>query len=183
MKRMMLMTLVVIASGTFAQMPTVKMSELENILTFPITVTKGKLNETIAIKTPQSPVPPGSCGALRVSDLIQEKGTGRIVGALGSYVYPTIAEGAFAMTNQIFAAVAKVTGGNAMVVPPHMNKKGKCMEMTYWWKPDPKSDTERELLVRAYANNKRQMAVCTFIHTKGDGLTAAFGDTYTPISF
>ena len=87
------------------------------------------------------------------------------------------------MTNQIFAAVAKVTGGNAMVVPPNLNKKGKCMEMIYWWKPDPKSDAERELLVRAYSNNKRQMAVCTFIHTKGDGLTAAFGDMYTPIEF
>ena len=61
-----------------------------------------------------------------------------------------------------------------MVVPPHMNEKEGCMEMVYWWKPDPKSDAELELVVRAYASESRQLAVCTCLHTKGDDIRYGF---------
>jgi len=71
-------------------------------------------------------------------------------------------------------AVGKKTGNKAMVVPPHMNEKEGCMEMVYWWKPDPKSDAELELVVRAYSNKSRQLAVCTCLHTKGDDIHFGF---------
>ena len=48
------------------------------------------------------------------------------------------------------------------------------MEMVYWWKPDPKSDAELELVVRAYASKSRQLAVCTCLHTKGDDIHYGF---------
>jgi len=44
----------------------------------------------------------------------------------------------------------------------------------FTWKPDPKKNVERELIVRGIVNTKRQMAVCTFLHTKGDTLNADF---------
>ncbi len=77
---------------------------------------------------------------------------------MGSCAYPTIAEGAFAMTNTILRTVGKKTGNKAMVVPPHMNEEEGCMEMVYRWKPDPKSAAEFELVVCAYSNNSRQLA-------------------------
>ena len=46
--------------------------------------------------------------------------------------------------------------------------------MIFMWKPDPKKNVERELIVRGFFNVKRQMAVCTFLHTKGDTLKADF---------
>ena len=39
---------------------------------------------------------------------------------------------------------------------------------------DPKKNVERELVVRGFATAKRQMAVCTCLHTKGDTLRAGF---------
>ena len=39
-----------------------------------------------------------------------------IRGGLGSNVYPTVAEGAFAMTNQIVSAVSEISSGKALVV-------------------------------------------------------------------
>ena len=113
-------------------------------------------------------------GALCVSHVFLEYGTERIVGGMGSCTYPTIAEGAFAMTNTILKAVGKKTGDKAMVVPPYEKKVEGCMEMVYWWKPDPKSDAELELVVRAYASKSRQLAVCTCLHTKGDDIHYGF---------
>ena len=47
-------------------------------------------------------------------------------------------------------------------------------EMIFTWKPDPKKNVERELIVRGYVNRARQMAVCCCLHTKGDGITADY---------
>ena len=74
------------------------------------------------------------------------------------------------MTNDILRAVAAVTGNHAMGTPPRKTAKGDCMEMFYWWKPDPAAKGELELVVRAYVNESRQMAVCTCLHTKGDNI-------------
>lgn len=40
----------------------------------------------------------------------------------------------------------------------------------------PKKNVERELIVRGFVNAKRQMAVCTCLHTKGDTLKAGFAE-------
>ena len=89
-------------------------------------------------------------------------------------VYPSVEAGAFVITNQIFAAVWERSGGKAMAVPLHADKKKGCYETTYWWKPDPTKAEEVELVVRAYVNQRRQMAVCCLLHTKGDDISADY---------
>ena len=86
----------------------------------------------------------------------------------------TIAEGAFAITNQIVSAVSEVSNGRAMVVPLRFEERNRYCEMVFMWKPDPDSPEERELIVRGYVSSKRQMAVCCCLHTKGDGIKAGF---------
>ena len=78
------------------------------------------------------------------------------------------------MTNEVISAVWKVSNGKAMVVPLRFDKQSGYCEMIFTWKPDPKKNVERELIVRGFATAKRQMAVCTFLHTKGDTLKADF---------
>ena len=97
-----------------------------------------------------------------------------ILGGLGSCVYPTIPEGVCVITNEIIKAVAEVSGGTAMAVPMRYEKKKGYGEMIFTWKPDPKKNVERELIVRGYVNRARQMAVCCCLHTKGDGITADY---------
>lgn len=116
------------------------------------------------------------CRALRVSHILADNRRLIILGGLGSNVYPTIAEGAFAMTNEVISAVWKVSDGKAMAVPLRFDKKKGCWEMIFTWKPDPKKNVERELIVRGFVNAKRQMAVCTCLHTKGDTLQAGFAE-------
>ena len=41
---------------------------------------------------------------------------------------------------------------------------------------------ELELVVRGYVNAKRQMAVCSLLHTKGDGIKAGFAMPQLPES-
>ena len=41
-------------------------------------------------------------------------------------------------------------------------------------KPDPTKAAEVELVVRAYVNQRRQMAVCCLLHTKGDDISADY---------
>ena len=115
------------------------------------------------------------CAALRVSHVLVANGSRRILGGLGSNVYPTIAEGAFAMTNEIVSAVSKVSGGRAMVEPLRFHE-GKYGEMKFWWRPKKDAKDERELVVRCYVSAKKQMAVCTLIHTKGDDIRAEYID-------
>ena len=88
-------------------------------------------------------------------------------------VYPTVAEGAFAMTNVIVSAVLKVSDGKATFDPLRFHG-GKYGEMKFWWKPSKDAKEERELVVRCYVNTKRQMAVCTLLHTKGDDIRADY---------
>ena len=77
------------------------------------------------------------------------------------------------MTNQIVAAVMKVSPGKATVTRLQMNRQGGYGEVKFWWKGEDAAK-ELELVVRGYVNAQRQMAVCTFLHTKGDGITANF---------
>ena len=112
------------------------------------------------------------CAAIRVSNLIVDSKTMSIRGGLGSNVYPTIAEGAFAMTNEIISAVSEISGGKATVVPLRFHG-GKYGEMKFWWKA---AKDERELVVRCYVSPKKQMAVCTLLHTKDDGIRAEYLD-------
>ena len=41
---------------------------------------------------------------------------------------------------------------------------------------------ELELVVRGYVNAKRQMAVCSLLHAKGDGIKAGFAMPQPPES-
>ena len=76
------------------------------------------------------------------------------------------------MTNQIVAAVMKVSSGKATVTRLQLNRQGGYGEVKFFW--TRKSGGVSELLVRGYVNARRQMAVCTFLHTKGDSITANF---------
>ena len=148
----------------------VKVSQMSNLLNLPVVVTSGDLKEVKSVKAPSVPVGSTVCKALCVSHFLVEMETGRLVGAMGSNVYPTVAEGAYAMTNEILRAVCAVAGDRGIGTPPRKNAEGNCMEMFYWWRPTAAANGELELVVRSYVNESRQMAVCTCLHTKGDGI-------------
>ena len=188
MKKIMVLAAAVFAAVAFAQTePVVKMSELqkinmESLLDVPVGSTllgTGIKRVTLEEDVMQIGVPlewseRAKCRALRMSHLLVDNRRLIVLGGLGSNVYPTIAEGAFAMTNEVVSAVWKVSDGKAMAVPLRFDKQSGYCEMIFTWKPDPKKNVERELIVRGIVNTKRQMAVCTFLHTKGDTLNADF---------
>ena len=64
------------------------------------------------------------------------------------------------------------------IPPPSCNSGAKCdalrVSMVFTWKPDHTRSEERELIIRGYVSDKRQMAVCCCLHTKGDGIRAGF---------
>ena len=188
MKKIMMVTVAVLATVAFAQtetvvkMPSIQKIDMENLLDVPIGSTLldtgikrvTQEEDVLQIEVPLEWSEKAKCRALRVSHILVDNRRLIILGGLGSNVYPTIAEGAFAMTNEVISAVRKVSDGKAMVVPLQFYKqKGYC-EMIFTWKPDPKKNVERELVVRGFATAKRQMAVCTCLHTKGDTLRAGF---------
>ena len=127
-----------------------------------------------SVKVPREWSDGAKCDALRVSDVIVEGKSNSIRGGLGSNVYPTIAEGAFAITNQIVSAVAEISRGKAMVIPLRFEEKKRYCEIVFTWTPRPGNAEELELVVRGYVSGKRQMAVCCFLHAKGDGIKAGF---------
>lgn len=164
------------------KMPGIQKIDMENLLDVPVGSTfldtgikrVTQEEDVLQIEVPLEWSEKAKCRALRVSHLFVDNRRLVILGGLGSNVYPTIAEGALAMTNEVISAVWKVSDGKAMVVPLRFDKqKGYC-EMIFTWKPDPKKNVERELIVRGFATAKRQMAVCTCLHTKGDTLRAGF---------
>ena len=67
-------------------------------------------------------------------ELFVERGTMRILGGMGSNVYPTVDAGIYAMTNQIVAAVMKVSSGKATVTCLQMDRQGGYGEVKFWWK-------------------------------------------------
>ena len=164
------------------KLPGIQKIDMENLLDVPVGSTLldtgikrvTQEEDVLQIEVPLEWSDKAKCRALRVSHLLVDNRRLVILGGLGSNVYPTIAEGALAMTNEVISAVWKVSDGKAMVVPLRFDKqKGYC-EMIFTWKPDPKKNVERELVVRGFATAKRQMAVCTCLHTKGDTLRADF---------
>jgi len=108
----------------------------------------------------------GSCGALRASGVFVNPRTREILGAMGSYVYPTIKEGAFAMTNDVHQAVIAASKGTATLVPLRIGKDGSGT-ITYNWR---RGEREIEFVIRCFTNAARQMAVGYYIHTKGDDI-------------
>ena len=188
MKKCMMVMAAVFTTVAFAQtetvikMPSIQKIDMENLLDVPVGSTLldtgikrvTQEEDVLQIEVPLEWSEKAKCRALRVSHILVDNRRLIILGGLGSNVYPTIAEGAFAMTNEVISAVRKVSDGKAMVAPLQFYKqKGYC-EMIFTWKPDPKKNVERELVVRGFATAKRQMAVCTCLHTKGDTLRAGF---------
>ena len=162
------------------KLPGIQKIDMENLLDVPVGSTLldtgikrvTQEEDVLQIEVPLEWSDKAKCRALRVSHILVDNRRLIILGGLGSNMYPTIAEGAFAMTNEIISAVWKVSDGKAMAVPLRFDKqKGYC-EMIFTWKPDPEKNVERELIVRGFANAKRQMAVCTCLHTKGDTIKA-----------
>ena len=188
MKTTLLAILLSIASaGALAQdMPVYRLSDMvnkidmKNLLKIPVGCTLLDVDveqaawhgELSSVEVPREWSDGAKCAAIRVSNVIVDSKTLSIRGGLGSNVYPTIAEGAFAMTNEIVAAVSEISGGKAMVEPLRFHD-GKYGEMKFWWKV---AKDERELVVRCYVSPKKQMAVCTLLHTKGDGVRAEYLD-------
>lgn len=114
----------------------------------------------------------GDCGALCVSGMIVAVGSRRILGAMGSCVYPSVKDGAFAVTNQLQTAVASASAGKATVVPLRIGQDG-AGTITYGWGMEGR---QVELVVKCFVNERRQMAVCCYIHTKGDDVQCVFQD-------
>ena len=164
------------------KLPGIQKIDMENLLDVPVGSTLldtgitrvTQAEDVLQIEVPLEWSEKAKCRALRVSHLLVDNRRLIILGGLGSNVYPTIAEGAFAMTNEVISAVRKVSDNKAMVVPLRFDKQKGYWEMIFTWKPDPKKNVERELVVRGFATAKRQMAVCTCLHTKGDTLRADF---------
>ena len=65
----------------------------------------------------------------------------------------------------IVSAVRSVSGVVTMV------SDGMYGKMKFWWKA---AKDERGLVVRCFVSPKKQMAVCTLLHTKGDGVRAEY---------
>lgn len=124
--------------------------------------------EIVRLSVPRKWSDDGPFDALRVTDILFDTKSLVIKDGMSSYVYPTIEAGAFAMTNTIFKAVGKASDKKAMVVPAHVNNDEGCMEMTYFW--DAADGRKLELLVRGYGNHAGQFALCSLLHTKGDGI-------------
>ena len=186
MKKIMMVTVAVLATVAFAQteavvkMPGIQKIDMENLLDVPVGSTLldtgikrvTQEEDVLQIEVPLEWSERAKCRALRVSHLLVDNRRLIVLGGLGSNVYPTIAEGAFAMTNEVISAVSKASDGKAMVVPLRFNKEEGYCEMIFTWRPDPKKNVERELVVRGFVNASRQMAVCTCFHTKGDTIKA-----------
>ena len=79
-----------------------------------------------------------------------------------------IAEGAYAVTNHIRAAVAEVSKGLAEFVPLRIKPDGSGTT-TYMWRNA--KGWAVELIVMCYTNKSRQMAVCCCLHRKGDSIS------------
>ena len=129
-------------------------------------------NEAALCNVPHEWSEGGSCGALRVSGVLVHCGSRQILAAMGSHVYPTVAEGAFAITNGLQKAVLSVSHRIGLFYPLRMEKDGSGT-IRYEWSANGKT---LELFVKCYVNERRQMAVCTLLHVKGDGLRAGLGD-------
>ena len=69
--------------------------------------------------------------------------------------------------------VMKVSFGKAKATRLQMNSQEGYGEVKFWWSREDAAN-ETELVVRGYVTARRQMAVCTFLHTKGDNITANF---------
>ena len=165
---------------TVVKIPGIQKIDMESLLDVPVGSTllapgfkrTSQEEDILQVGVPLEWSEGAKCRALRVSHLLVDNLRLVILGGLGSNVYPTIEEGAFAMTNEVISAVWKASDGKAMVVPLRFEKeKGYC-EMIFTWKPNPKKNVERELVVRGFVNASRQMAVCTCFHTKGDTIKA-----------
>lgn len=108
------------------------------------------------------------CGALRITSVFIDCDTWLIRGGMSSFVYPTIQEGAFAITNQIYNAVLKIAGDDLREESWKIGNDG-TRTSTLWWKSV--SGKVFELVVQCVVNGQTgQMAVACCLHTKGDGL-------------
>lgn len=156
-------------------LPEMERLDLGDITKTPIGMTMWKDNgysmSTNTGKMVVCEVPPawsngGKCGALRVSGVLVNTISHEILGAMGSYVYPSIETGAFAITNEIHSAVAETSSGKAVYTPLAIQKDGSGT-VKYWWQSGGRNI---EFVIRCFTNQNHQMAVCYYVHTKGDGI-------------
>ena len=187
MKRLVAVMVCAMACGAFAvacswQRPWCAEIDLADITSVPIGM---KLMDDGGYAMPTNgngivvcDVPPewsagGKCGALRVSGVLVASGMRQIAGAMGSHVYATVAEGVLAVTNGIHAAVGAASKKTAMFTPPHKGDDG-ASTILYSWQRDGR---EVELVVKCYVNERRQMAVCSWLHVKGDSIWCGLQST------
>ena len=108
------------------------------------------------------------CDLLRVGSIMVERDTCKIAAAMSGCVYPTVQEGAFAITNHVHTAVFEASKQKGMLYPLRMEKDGTHI-MGYEW---TSGDVTYVLDIRIAVNKRRQMAVSAMFHIKGDGLHA-----------
>ena len=108
------------------------------------------------------------CDLLRVGSIMVERDTCKIAAAMSGCVYPTVQEGAFAITNHIHTAVFEASKQKGTLYPLRMEKDGTHI-MGYEW---TSGDVTYVLDIRIAVNKRRQMAVSAMFHIKGDGLHA-----------
>ena len=163
-----------VAVKVFGQdMPMISMGGMINMLKAPIAVGEVLQAPCAEVGSTVENMPTNGCRALQVSTIIfDDPTTGKVRGTMGGYVYSSMKESAFAVTNQIRNAVGEVNRNSAMVVP-YRNMKTYGEEL-YWWKPSPDAKGSLELIVRAYKNKSGQVFIGTCLHTKGDDIGVKF---------
>ena len=187
-------TVVFADSQTAYGMPVVKLSDfveeidMKNMLKMPIgkilSVDLGdvsKAGATSQIEVPREYSEGANCAALRVSHVIIDTKSKVIRGAMGSNVYPTTADGFYALTNQIHAAVLEVSGGKATFYPLRFNKSKTEAWTRFYWNPDPGKKEELELYVKCFPTPKRQLCMGCLLHTVGDGIHAEMASPQTSV--
>ncbi len=108
------------------------------------------------------------CDLLRVGSIMVERDTRKIAAAMSSCVYPSVEAGAFVITNDLHEAVIAVANRNGMFYPLRKDKDGTGI-ISYTWTSD---GVPLVFDIRVAVNKRRQMAVSTMLHIKGDNLNA-----------
>ena len=156
----------------YSQAPKIWRKETSNALDRVVWGDAAATSRIVQVKVPREWSEGGDCGVLRVSGVFVDCGSRQIAGAMGSHVYPTVQEGAFAITNGLHAAVVSASRGTARFFPLQKTKDGSGT-IRYEWNVE---DKELELTIRCFVNERRQMAVCTLLHVKGDGIGGGLAD-------
>ena len=108
------------------------------------------------------------CDLLRVGSIMVERDTRKIAAAMSGCVDPSVEAGAFVITNDLHEAVITAANRTGMFYPLRKEKDGTGI-IRYTW---TSGGVPLVFDIRVAVNKRRQMAVSTMLHVKGDNLNA-----------